>query len=104
MVRSGEPLRRRCRRATARPVGRGGFPHSALVERTIPELGGDLRIEELLGTSIEANVDTMLHALRYDIAVERVEAPTTALSTRADWRSMACRSTRWCGRIGWASA
>ncbi|GJO66285.1 ABC transporter substrate-binding protein [Mycobacterium marinum] len=49
------------------------------LERTIPELGGDLRIEELLGTSIEANVDTMLHALRYDIAVERVEAPTTAL-------------------------
>ena len=34
---------------------------------------------ELLGTSVEGNVDTILHALRYDIAVERVEAPTAAL-------------------------
>ena len=34
---------------------------------------------ELLGASVEGNVDTVLHALRYDIAVERVEAPTAAL-------------------------
>ena len=34
---------------------------------------------ELLWASIEGNVDTMLHAMRYDIAVERVEAPTAAL-------------------------
>lgn len=45
----------------------------------IPELRRDARIVELLGTSIGGNVDTMLHALRYDIAVERVEAPTAAL-------------------------
>jgi hypothetical protein len=49
------------------------------LEDQIPELRGDLRIEELLGTSVEANVHTMLNALRYDIAVERVEAPTAAL-------------------------
>ena len=34
---------------------------------------------ELLGASVEGNVDTLLHALRYDIAVERVESPTAAL-------------------------
>jgi hypothetical protein len=39
----------------------------------------DARIMELLGASIEGNVDTLLHALRYDIAVERIEAPTAAL-------------------------
>ena len=52
--------------------------HRAL-EDQIPELRGDPRLMELLGTSVEGNVDTMLHALRYDIAVERVEAPTAAL-------------------------
>ena len=45
----------------------------------IPELRGDARVIELLGASVEGNVDTVLHALRYDIAVERVEAPTAAL-------------------------
>jgi len=49
------------------------------LEDQIPELRGDTQIVELLGTSIEANVDTMLYALSYDIAVERVEAPTAAL-------------------------
>jgi hypothetical protein len=56
---------------------------SATVLRTledqIPDLRGDARLMELLGASVEGNVDTVLHALRYDIAVERVEAPTTAL-------------------------
>jgi DNA-binding PucR family transcriptional regulator len=45
----------------------------------IAELRGDARIMDLLGASVEANVATILHALRYDIAVERVEAPTVAL-------------------------
>jgi DNA-binding PucR family transcriptional regulator len=45
----------------------------------IPDLHGDARLMELLGDSVEGNVDTVLHALRYDIAVERVEAPTAAL-------------------------
>jgi hypothetical protein len=49
------------------------------LEEQIPELRGDPAIAELLGSSVESNVDTMLHALRYNIAVERVEAPTAAL-------------------------
>jgi DNA-binding PucR family transcriptional regulator len=49
------------------------------LEDQIPELRGDKRIMELLGPSVEGNVDTILRALRYDIAVERVEAPTAAL-------------------------
>ncbi|MBV8788035.1 MAG: helix-turn-helix domain-containing protein [Mycobacterium sp.] len=52
--------------------------HLSLKEQ-IPELRGDPAIVELLGISVESNVDTMLHALRYNIAVERVEAPTAAL-------------------------
>jgi hypothetical protein len=49
------------------------------LEGQIPELRGDAGLVELLGNSVEGNVDTILHALRYDIAVERVEAPTAAL-------------------------
>jgi DNA-binding PucR family transcriptional regulator len=49
------------------------------LEDEIPELRGDARTIELLGASVEGNVDTLLHALRHDIAVERVEAPTAAL-------------------------
>src|SRR5258705_12195567 len=49
------------------------------LEDEIPELRGDARTIELLGASVEGNVDTLLHALRHDIAVERVEAPTEAL-------------------------
>ena len=49
------------------------------LEEEIPELRGDARIIELHGASVEGNVDTLLRALRYDIAVERVEAPTAAL-------------------------
>ncbi len=49
------------------------------LEDQIPELRGDAALVELLGISVEGNVDTLLHALRYDIAVERVEAPTAAL-------------------------
>jgi DNA-binding PucR family transcriptional regulator len=49
------------------------------LEEQIPELRGDPALVELLGTSVEGNVDTLIHALRYDIAVERVEAPTAAL-------------------------
>lgn len=49
------------------------------LEEQIPDLRRDPRILELLWPSIKDNVDTMLQALRYDIPVERVEAPTTAL-------------------------
>ena len=50
-----------------------------MLEDQIPELRGDAALMELLGTSVEANVHTVLHALRHDIVVERVEAPTAAL-------------------------
>jgi DNA-binding PucR family transcriptional regulator len=49
------------------------------LEDQIPELSGDARVMELLGPSIEGNVDTLLHALRYAIPVERVAVPTAAL-------------------------
>ncbi|HEU5480516.1 MAG TPA: hypothetical protein VFU90_11810, partial [Candidatus Tumulicola sp.] len=50
-----------------------------VLDDQIPDLRRDARIMELLGASIEGNVETLLHALRYDIAVERIEAPTAAL-------------------------
>jgi hypothetical protein len=49
------------------------------LEEDIPELRGDADVVELLGASVEGNVDTILRALRYDIAVQRVEAPAAAL-------------------------
>jgi hypothetical protein len=49
------------------------------LEGHIPELQGDTRVVELLGASVEGNVELILHALRYDIPVERVEPPTAAL-------------------------
>jgi DNA-binding PucR family transcriptional regulator len=61
-----------------RLVELSSFIRGAL-EDAIPELRGDARTIELLGASVEGNVDTLLHALRHDIAVERVEAPTAAL-------------------------
>jgi DNA-binding PucR family transcriptional regulator len=61
-----------------RVVELSAFIRGAL-EEDIPELRGDARTIELLGASVEGNVDTLLHALRHDIAVERVEAPTAAL-------------------------
>lgn len=49
------------------------------LDNQISDLRRDPRVTEMLGASIEGNVDTMLHALRYHIPVERVEAPTAAL-------------------------
>jgi DNA-binding PucR family transcriptional regulator len=49
------------------------------LENQIPELRGDARVMELLAPSVEANVETLLHALRYAIPVERVDAPVSAL-------------------------
>jgi DNA-binding PucR family transcriptional regulator len=48
------------------------------LDAQIPELRGDERVTELLGPSVEGNVDTVLRALRYGISVERIEAPTAA--------------------------
>ncbi|MBV8348297.1 MAG: helix-turn-helix domain-containing protein [Mycolicibacterium sp.] len=49
------------------------------LEQEIPELRGDAGIIDLLGASVEGNVDTLLHALRHDIPLQRVKAPTAAL-------------------------
>jgi DNA-binding NarL/FixJ family response regulator len=49
------------------------------LEEEIPELRGDTLTIELLGASVEGNVGLLLHALRYEIPVERVEPPTAAL-------------------------
>jgi hypothetical protein len=49
------------------------------LEEQIPELLGDAVLVDLLGASVEGNVDTVLRALRYDIVVEHVAAPTAAL-------------------------
>ncbi|HTQ18811.1 PucR family transcriptional regulator [Mycobacterium sp.] len=65
-------------RLLARVLEVSSMVHHSLEEQ-IPELRGDPALMELLGNSVEGNVDTILHALRYDIAVERVEAPTAAL-------------------------
>ncbi|MDT5349425.1 MAG: hypothetical protein QOH91_2712, partial [Mycobacterium sp.] len=65
-------------RLHARVVDVSSALHRSL-EDQIPELRGVPALMELLGTSVEGNVDTILHALRYDIVVQRVEAPTAAL-------------------------
>jgi hypothetical protein len=49
------------------------------LENQIPELGGDPRVIELLGPSVEGNVDALLHALRYAIPVELVAVPVAAM-------------------------
>jgi DNA-binding PucR family transcriptional regulator len=49
------------------------------LEDDIPELRGDAGLGELLGASVQGNVDTILRALRYDIALEHVQAPTAAM-------------------------
>ena len=50
-----------------------------LLQEEIPELALDAQNTELLGASIKGNVDTVLHAIHYEIAVQRVEAPTAAM-------------------------
>jgi len=45
----------------------------------IEELDGDQRLLELLGASIEGNVDTILHILQHDIAPQHVEPPSAAI-------------------------
>ena len=45
----------------------------------IEELRGDERILQLLGSSIEGNVDTILHMFQHDIGIDRVEPPSAAV-------------------------
>ena len=49
------------------------------VEETIPQMGGDALMTELFRASAEGNIDTVLRALRYHIAVESVDAPNAAM-------------------------
>jgi DNA-binding PucR family transcriptional regulator len=50
-----------------------------LLQAEIPGLGHDAQSIDLWGSSVRGNVDTVLHAMRYGIDVQRVEAPTTAM-------------------------
>ena len=58
---------------------------------------------ELLGPSVEGNVETLLNALRYAIPVDRVAVPVARWSTRGAWRNMEFRSMRWCAPTASAS-
>src|SRR5262249_6607468 len=49
------------------------------IDAAIPEMRGDALTSELLRASAEGNINTVLRALRYPIAVESVEAPNAAL-------------------------
>jgi hypothetical protein len=49
------------------------------LETDIAELRGDPGLIELLGASVEGNLDTIFHALRHEIPLENVEPPTAAL-------------------------
>ncbi len=49
------------------------------LEKEIAELRDDTHSLGLLGASVEANVETLVHALRHDIPVARVQAPTAAI-------------------------
>ncbi|MDR7170641.1 hypothetical protein J2W56_004392 [Nocardia kruczakiae] len=77
-VGSGEYVARIAARLNEQVTGVSSLIKDALEQR-IPELRGDARTVELLGASVEGNVDTILHALRHGIAVERITAPTAAL-------------------------
>jgi DNA-binding PucR family transcriptional regulator len=54
-----------------------GTLHKVLAE-TIEELQGDQLIVELLGASIESNLETVAHILRYGIDVDGVSTPSAA--------------------------
>jgi DNA-binding NarL/FixJ family response regulator len=45
----------------------------------IPELRNDSGVMELLGASTESNVETVFHAVQYEIPIENIEPPTAAL-------------------------
>jgi DNA-binding PucR family transcriptional regulator len=50
-----------------------------VLEREIAELGGDSRLVELLGASIEGNVDTVFHVLQHGITADHLHAPSAAM-------------------------
>ncbi|MFE7796845.1 PucR family transcriptional regulator [Nocardia sp. NPDC057440] len=52
---------------------------SRVIEDEIPELRADVHTIELLGASVESNINTLLHALQHDIPAARVHAPVAAI-------------------------
>ncbi|MFN2537391.1 MAG: PucR family transcriptional regulator [Mycobacteriales bacterium] len=50
-----------------------------LLSTRIDELRGDARLVDLLGASIEGNIDNILHSLQYGITVDRMEPPSAAI-------------------------
>ena len=50
-----------------------------LLAREISELDGEPRLVELLGASVEGNIDTVLHILQHAIAPQHLEAPSAAV-------------------------
>jgi hypothetical protein len=73
------------------------------LEEQIPEIRQDALTIELLGASVQSNVETLLHALRYHIVVQRVEAPTAALEYARRLAQQGFLSPRWCALTGWVS-
>jgi len=49
-----------------------------LLSTRIEELGGDNALVDLLGSSIQGNVENIVHALRHGIPVEHIEPPSAA--------------------------
>jgi DNA-binding PucR family transcriptional regulator len=49
------------------------------IEDAVPQMRGDALLMELFRASVESNLDTLLSAVRYHIALERVAAPTAAM-------------------------
>ena len=49
------------------------------IEDEIPQMRGDALLMELFRASAEGNIDTLLNALRYQIPLERVDAPSAAV-------------------------
>ncbi|MDJ0392410.1 helix-turn-helix domain-containing protein [Rhodococcus sp. G-MC3] len=50
-----------------------------VLEREIAELGGDAQLLELLGASIEGNVDPVFHVLQHGITADHLHAPAAAM-------------------------
>ena len=70
--------RRGSRCGAERPLRRDHSSMRDLLSARIEELGEDSAIIDLLGSSIEGNVENILHALRHGIAVENIEPPSAA--------------------------
>lgn len=45
----------------------------------IPDLRADRQLFDLLGASVEGNLDTIFHTLQHNIAPENLEAPAAAM-------------------------